>query len=263
MLFETEDRGLEVARAVLGDRFAGRTIVLGGARKIGVEHRIRLAIRASWRRELDRCCGPSLAVISTDRSGTVASGDGGIGGEGCSPIFAAVWFSGPAWALVRLTARRSGAGESLVPPPGSRPWVGAVGVAASLRAVGDDLEDRREPGLEAAPRRAQVQPPHAHALLARERLGALGVVVEPARPVAQRLRVVGPEALDVWRLEAGALDRELDPRQVQRRRVGEHEALGERPGLGVAEAQPRDAVVEQAARPAAVTAPSSGGTRRC
>ena len=46
-------------------------------------------------------------------------------------------------------------------------------------------------------------------------------------------------------LQAGALDRGLDPREVQRRRVREHVALGERAGLGLADAQPRDAVVEQ------------------
>ena len=64
------------------------------------------------------------------------------------------------------------------------------------------------------------------------------------RPVAERLRVVGAEALHVLRLEPGALERELDPRQVQRRGVREHVALRERARLGIAHAQPRDAVVQ-------------------
>ena len=46
-------------------------------------------------------------------------------------------------------------------------------------------------------------------------------------------------------LEARALERELDARQVQGGGVGKHVALGERPRLGVAVAQAGDAVVEQ------------------
>jgi hypothetical protein len=44
----------------------------------------RPAIRASRRRELDRCCRPCLAVISTERSDAVDSGVSVIGGRGGS-----------------------------------------------------------------------------------------------------------------------------------------------------------------------------------
>ena len=70
---------LDVARAVLRDRFAGRPIVLGGARQIGAEWRI------AWqyeRLDVGNCCRPSLAIISTERSDAVGSGEGGIRGEG-------------------------------------------------------------------------------------------------------------------------------------------------------------------------------------
>ena len=50
--------------------------------------------------------------------------------------------------------------------------------------------------------------------------------------MAQRLGVVGAEALDVVGLEAGALEGERDPRELERLAVGEDVALGERPGLG-------------------------------
>ena len=78
-----------------------------------------------------------------------------------------------------------------------------------------------------------------------QRLGV--VVLEPARPFAQRARVVLAEALDAERLEARTLERGLRAREVQRRGVGEHVALRERARLRLAVAQPRDAVVEQPA----------------
>src|SRR3954453_15347064 len=82
------------------------------------------------------------------------------------------------------------------------------------------LVDRRELGLEAVARGAQVQTPDAHPLGAGDPRGLVDVFVEPARPVAQRLGVVVLEALHVFDLEAGALQRELDTRQRQRIAVG-------------------------------------------
>ena len=91
------------------------------------------------------------------------------------------------------------------------------------------LVDRREAGLEAAPRGPQVEPPDAHPLRRRPAASPRrGCSSSRARPVPQRLRVVVAEALDVVGLEPGALERELDARQVQRRGVGEHVALRER-----------------------------------
>ena len=81
-------------------------------------------------------------------------------------------------------------------------------------------------------------------------------LVEALGPVRQRRRVVGREVLDVVAGQAGALEREQDPRQLQRRRVGEDVALGELARLGVAVAQARDAVVEQRARRASACARS-------
>ena len=51
--------------------------------------------------------------------------------------------------------------------------------------------------------------------------------------MAQRLRVVGAQVLDVAGQEAGALEREDDPGEVERVGVGEDVALGEGAGLGV------------------------------
>ena len=65
--------------------------------------------------------------------------------------------------------------------------------------------------------------------------------------MAERLGVVLAQALDVQRLDARPLERERHARDVQRRRVREHVALGERPRLGLAVAQAGDAVVEQPA----------------
>ena len=94
------------------------------------------------------------------------------------------------------------------------------------------LVDAREAAEEAVARRAQVEPPHAHALLPRQRDRLVEPRVEPLRPVAQRLGVVGGEPLDVLGHEPGALERGLHPRQVERLRVGEDVALGERPDVG-------------------------------
>jgi len=65
--------------------------------------------------------------------------------------------------------------------------------------------------------------------------------------VAQRLRVVASEVLDVVRLEPGPLERDLYARQMQRRAVREHVALRESARLGVANTQARDPMVEHAA----------------
>ena len=121
------------------------------------------------------------------------------------------------------------------------------GPSTSLGPVAEHLVDRREAGLEARARRAQVQPPDAHALRAREPDALVVVLVQAPRPVAQRLGVVLAEALDRVGLEARVLEGVLHAREVQRRRVGEHVALGEGPGLGVAVAQAGDAVVQQPA----------------
>src|SRR5215217_6557321 len=69
------------------------------------------------------------------------------------------------------------------------------------------LIDGREAALEAAPRRAQVEPPHAQALVAHHTARLVEPVVEPPCPVAQCLRVVGREALDVVDRPAGLLER--------------------------------------------------------
>ena len=60
----------------------------------------------------------------------------------------------------------------------------------------------------------------------------------------------------------GALERQRHARDVQRGRVGEDVALGERPGLGVAVAQARDAVVEQPAARAPAGPRAAPRTRR-
>src|SRR3954451_227293 len=85
------------------------------------------------------------------------------------------------------------------------------------RPVAEHLVDRGEAGQEAIAGGAQVEPPHAHALLAAEADGLVEVGVEVAGPVRQRLRVVEPEALDRVGLESRALERELHAREVQRR----------------------------------------------
>src|SRR4051794_29640196 len=107
------------------------------------------------------------------------------------------------------------------------------------------LVDRREPGLEAVAGSPQVEAPDAHALGPREPDRLVDVVVQTLRPVAQRLGVVVAQALDVVDLEARPFERERDARHVQRVRVREDVALGERSGLGVRVAQARDAVVQQ------------------
>ena len=65
--------------------------------------------------------------------------------------------------------------------------------------------------------------------------------------MAERLGVVLAQALDVQRLDPGALERQDHARDVQRRCVREHVALGERPRLRVAMTQAGDPVVEQPA----------------
>ena len=62
--------------------------------------------------------------------------------------------------------------------------------------------------------------------------------------MGQGLGIVGGEAVDVLGREAGTRERRKDPRQVQRRRVREHIALGERSGVRVAVTQARDHVVQ-------------------
>ena len=63
--------------------------------------------------------------------------------------------------------------------------------------------------------------------------------------MGQGLGVVGGESLDVLGGEASTLERREDPREVQRRRVREHVALGERPGFRIGVTQARDAEVEK------------------
>src|SRR2546423_1445335 len=81
------------------------------------------------------------------------------------------------------------------------------------------LVDGCEAGLESVAGGAQVQAPDTHALGTCQARRLVDVVVEPLGPVAQRLGVVVVEALDVVDLEAGALEGEGDPREVQRIRV--------------------------------------------
>src|SRR5436190_12501195 len=100
-------------------------------------------------------------------------------------------------------------------------------VTPRLRScMAPDLVDRGEPGLESVPRSPQVETPHPCAFRAGQASRFLEVVVEPLGPVAERFGVVVLEAFDVLDLEAGALERELDPRQRQRVAVGEDIALG-------------------------------------
>jgi hypothetical protein len=57
--------------------------------------------------------------------------------------------------------------------------------------------------------RAQVEPPHPGALLAREHVGLIQVLVQAIGPVAQGGGVILPELLDVLGVKATALEREL------------------------------------------------------
>ena len=82
--------------------------------------------------------------------------------------------------------------------------------------------------MKAVAGRAQVQPPDAQALAARQALGLLAVGVQTVDPGRQRVHVVLCEPLDVVGDEPGALQRELDARDVQWGGVGEDVALGER-----------------------------------
>src|SRR4051812_3835494 len=109
------------------------------------------------------------------------------------------------------------------------------------------LVDRREAGVETIARGAQVQAPDANTLRPGKADRLVEVVVESLRPMAERLRVVVAEVLDVLDLEPRPFERERDARQVQGVGVGEDEALGERAGVGVGVSEPRDAVVQQAA----------------
>src|SRR4051794_15249485 len=109
------------------------------------------------------------------------------------------------------------------------------------------LVDGREARLEPVAGGAQVEPPHAHALRARQARGLVDVFVQSPRPVAKRLRIVVAEAFDVVDLESRPLERERHAREVQRVGVGEHVALAERAGFRVAVAQSGDAMVQDAA----------------
>src|SRR3954452_8997438 len=95
-------------------------------------------------------------------------------------------------------------------------------VAPRLRScMAPQLVDRCEARLESVASGSQVEAPDAHALLAGKAGGLVDLLVEPSRPVAKRLRVVLAEALDVLHLEARALERERDARQMQRVSVRE------------------------------------------
>jgi len=65
----------------VGERIAGWPVVLEALAR-SVSSARRLAIRASRDGAIDHCCRPSLAIIPTERSDVVGSGDGGIRGEG-------------------------------------------------------------------------------------------------------------------------------------------------------------------------------------
>src|SRR6476619_7359770 len=69
-------------------------------------------------------------------------------------------------------------------------------VPSSRSCMAPHLVDRREAGLESVARGAQVQAPDACPFGARQPRGLVDVLVQPPRPVAQRLRVVVAEALD-------------------------------------------------------------------
>ena len=114
------------------------------------------------------------------------------------------------------------------------------------RAAGEHLVDGQKPALEAVSRRTQVEPEDPHAFRADELLGLLAVSIQALRPVPERLGVVGLEALGVLGHEAGVLERGEHAREVERRGVREHVALGEGAGLRVGVPQARDALVEQA-----------------
>src|SRR4051812_47278432 len=88
--------------------------------------------------------------------------------------------------------------------------------ALTLCPPAEHLVDRGEVDLEAVPGRAQVEPPDAEALRARDLLGSLQILVEVRDPVPQRLGVVGAELLDVPDDEAGPLQSEDHPGDVQR-----------------------------------------------
>ena len=92
----------------------------------------------------------------------------------------------------------------------------------------------------------QVDPPDPRPLAARQPHGFVDPRLEAIDPVAQGLGIVAGEPLDVVDDEAGALQRELHPRHVQRLAVGKDIALRHRPGLVVdAVLELGDAVVEQ------------------
>ena len=89
------------------------------------------------------------------------------------------------------------------------------------------LVDRQEAVFEAVPRGAQVEAPDPHPFGAGEADRLVQVLVQPARPVAQGLGVVGAVLGDVAGDEAGPFQRQQDAREVQRFAVGEDVALGE------------------------------------
>src|SRR5215218_11286288 len=129
------------------------------------------------------CCGRRAGWSTTPAASTRRSASAGSTTSSCP---------------TRTTTRSCSARPA---PSGSPPRSGAR----------SDLVDAREAGLEAAPRGAQVEPPHAHALRPREPRGLVYALVQPPRPVAQRLRVVGRKALDVVDRDVGLLERRDDP----------------------------------------------------
>src|SRR4051794_20302536 len=72
-----------------------------------------------------------------------------------------------------------------------------------VREVAPRLIHRRVTGVEAVARGAEVEPPHADPLVAREPAGLVEPVVEPGGPLPQGPRVVLPEPLDVLDGEPG------------------------------------------------------------
>src|SRR5688572_9121293 len=106
------------------------------------------------------------------------------------------------------------------------PWILACPLCSHL-------VDGQEPTFEALTGYPQVDAPDAHAFVPAELPCTVEVGLEAVLPLEQRAGVVVREVLDVAGVQAGALDRGLDPREVQRGGVREHVALRERSRLGL------------------------------
>src|SRR4051794_234129 len=140
-----------------------------------------------------RAATAAASVRGAGAAGRVGAGravGAGASGRGCAPAPQAPRAAAPTASPAH--SQRTGG-------------ILAVNHRASAGTARLDLEDRREAPLEPAPCRAQVQPPDAQALGPGQAQRLVVVLVQAARPVAQRLRVVVAEALGVLGLEARAL----------------------------------------------------------